>query len=305
MAAAAGPEGGRRPLGWWGARCRTRTRGPAPHTAPQASRGAGFCAGMTLPLPGHTPHTCQPPCPRPVPSAPPCARRSLRALSEGGGGRQPGRPAVSPPRTAPETPTMPTQRTPWFVPPGPHYLLHNAFVPECCLAPAMPGPDGTPRAPPRGAGLQRLVSAAGDVDALVHVDIEVKDGLIARVARATARPPDAPGPPCIDLRGGVVLPCFADVHTHIGQTGIGLGSAGGKWGGSLWAGLWCASRPGRPPSPARPPAHACPPTNRLSTVAPFFQTSPTRASGPATNTAPCRGRTGRPPGTLSFGTRPT
>jgi hypothetical protein len=123
----------------------------------------------------------------------------------------------------------------WFaLPPGAtSYILANVFVPDVCLGPPMEaadgGGDGTANttAPPR---LQRLASAAGDVDRLVHVDITVDAGRIVAIDRAVARPPVPPpanggsgssggsaaAPPVIvDLRGGIALPAFADLHTHI------------------------------------------------------------------------------------------
>jgi cytosine deaminase len=60
--------------------------------------------------------------------------------------------------------------------------------------------------------------ATPDPDGLLSVDIEVSAGSIARIAPAgTVGEYDATA---IDLRGGMVFPCFVDLHTHLdkGQT---------------------------------------------------------------------------------------
>lgn len=131
---------------------------------------------------------------------------------------------------------------PWFaLPPAtPAYILANTFVPDVCLGPQLIPPpserggDGPATAPPRPP-LQRLASAAGDPDRLVHVDITVVDGIITAIDRAVARPPGngagtnrggggsgagtsgAPlsTPPVFNLGGALAFPCFADLHTHI------------------------------------------------------------------------------------------
>lgn len=157
------------------------------------------------------------------------------------------------------------------------FLLHNAFVPECCLlqlqhededeqgAPAegslgsgghggrgeeeggreeqgLPPPPLTP--PPSTAPsslLLRSASTCPDLDSLVHVDIEVVDGVIREICKA--RPRGGVGDnnnkagddgfsmtstmssssssssrrrPIVDAGCGIVFPCFVDLHTHIG-----------------------------------------------------------------------------------------
>jgi len=113
---------------------------------------------------------------------------------------------------------------PWLaLPPGAaSYILANTFVPDVCLGPPLEEANGggASAAPPR---LQRLASAAGDPDRLVHVDLTITGGLITAIDRAVARPPAPPPstpaapplPTIIDAGGGIALPCFADLHTHI------------------------------------------------------------------------------------------
>ena len=72
---------------------------------------------------------------------------------------------------------------PWLaLPPGAaSYILANTFVPDVCLGPPLEEANGggASAAPPR---LQRLASAAGDPDRLVHVDLTITGGLITAIA---------------------------------------------------------------------------------------------------------------------------
>ena len=53
-----------------------------------------------------------------------------------------------------------------------------------------------------------------NADGLCLVDLSVgDDGRIARVAPAGGPPPDGPA---LDARRKMALPCFVDLHTHIG-----------------------------------------------------------------------------------------
>lgn len=80
-------------------------------------------------------------------------------------------------------------------------LLTNAWVPLCCLQPA-----------DRDQGLEVCI------DELARVDLEIRDGKVAGVYPAGA---GAGQRGCrwsaslMDLRGKMVLPTFADLHTHI------------------------------------------------------------------------------------------
>ena len=122
------------------------------------------------------------------------------------------------------------------------YLLHNAFVPECCLdlrraetAEDNGGDDGdedndndtssssSPRS--KRPTLLRSESTSPDLDSLVHVDIEVEDGVIKEICRARPRGgagdelgDHAPRRPIVDAGSGIILPCFVDLHTHIGES---------------------------------------------------------------------------------------
>jgi cytosine deaminase len=89
-----------------------------------------------------------------------------------------------------------------------HYWLSNANVPGSLLVrsrlgksrnwlAASPTPH-TPHPTP---------------DDLLLVDIEITDGLISSIA--TAGTLQAYSVPSVDLRGGMVFPCFADLHTHL------------------------------------------------------------------------------------------
>ena len=124
------------------------------------------------------------------------------------------------------------------------FLLHNAFVPECCLfqeeeeveeveddndwgAGRGLGEQGghpPPSSPPPSL-LLRSASSYPDLDSLVHVDIEVVDGMVREVCRARPRGGvgdddsiSTPSRPIVDVGCGIVFPCFVDLHTHIGET---------------------------------------------------------------------------------------
>ena len=81
------------------------------------------------------------------------------------------------------------------------YTLRNARVPLGCL---------------EGVDVHQF---HGCVDRLALVDIEVRDGKITSILQVNKRDVYAGrsffGPPTIDLRGKMILPTFADLHTHI------------------------------------------------------------------------------------------
>lgn len=76
----------------------------------------------------------------------------------------------------------------------------NASVPVCCLPSGLSVGDHT-------------------VDSLALVDIDIAEGLVTGIcsARGTAVYPHLDGG-IVDLRHGMVLPTFVDLHTHIGQS---------------------------------------------------------------------------------------
>jgi cytosine deaminase len=55
---------------------------------------------------------------------------------------------------------------------------------------------------------------AADAEGLAPVDIDVVGGLVSRIAPSVA-PAGGPAAATLDLDGGLVLPCLADIHTHI------------------------------------------------------------------------------------------
>jgi len=76
------------------------------------------------------------------------------------------------------------------IPDRPHYWLADARAPACLV-------EGDTATAPDGEGLVRL-------------DIEIRDGRIASLAPMGTAPAEATG-----LRGGLVWPGFADIHTHL------------------------------------------------------------------------------------------
>jgi cytosine deaminase len=77
--------------------------------------------------------------------------------------------------------TIPNQR---------HYWLANARAHDCLI-------DGEPLGTP-------------DFEGLVRLDIEIRDGRIARLAPCGSALAGA-----VDLRGGMAWPAFVDIHTHL------------------------------------------------------------------------------------------
>jgi cytosine/creatinine deaminase len=99
-----------------------------------------------------------------------------------------------------------------------YYWLRNAHVPASLI---IGGSKWTPRKPP--------------VDHLLAVDIEIEDGLITTImAAGTFTSASAPS---IDLQGGIVLACFAELHTHLdkGHTEGRTPNPDGSFAGAIGA----------------------------------------------------------------------
>ena len=85
------------------------------------------------------------------------------------------------------------------VPNASRLRLANASVPVCCL----PADGESPY--------------TQTIDSLALVDIFVSDGVVNHIAAADSRHhPDHSEYVSVDLRRGMVLPTFVDLHTHIG-----------------------------------------------------------------------------------------
>ncbi len=89
-----------------------------------------------------------------------------------------------------------------------HYWLRNGSVPLTLLA------DGVLALPERSHLHTAAVDTAADVAA---IDIEVRQGKVitlrpARADMAEDMPNDIP---VVDLRSGLIWPCFVDMHTHL------------------------------------------------------------------------------------------
>jgi len=76
------------------------------------------------------------------------------------------------------------------VPDRPHYWLADARTPACLVDGAVGGP--------------------ADFEGLVRLDLEIRDGRVARLAPPGSAPAEA-----IQLRGGLIWPGFVDIHTHL------------------------------------------------------------------------------------------
>lgn len=80
------------------------------------------------------------------------------------------------------------------VPPAARYRIANAAAPACLVT-------NGPALPDAGGGL-------------VRCDIAIADGMVLAITAPGSGPGEGAGP-VLDLDGGMVLPCFADVHTHL------------------------------------------------------------------------------------------
>ena len=79
-------------------------------------------------------------------------------------------------------------------------VLRNVNVPVACIV-GGPEPD----------------AAHPCVDGLVLVDIEMLDGTVAAInASSSASGPTTGDATEVDAQQGMALPCFTDMHTHIG-----------------------------------------------------------------------------------------
>ncbi|KAL3148520.1 hypothetical protein ABBQ38_013959 [Trebouxia sp. C0009 RCD-2024] len=81
--------------------------------------------------------------------------------------------------------------------------LENAYVPVCCLPQNTPIPNTT-------------------IDSLALVDIDIADGFVTGIFADGVRPTysDAHGG-VVNMRHGIVLPTFVDLHTHIDKAQTG------------------------------------------------------------------------------------
>lgn len=84
----------------------------------------------------------------------------------------------------------------------PHYWLTNARIPQVFLDPAI-------------SQLVPLADLAAPPfqEALVAVDVEIRDGRVGAIAPVGTAPSTAV--PRYDLRQGLLWPCFVDAHTHL------------------------------------------------------------------------------------------
>jgi len=87
-----------------------------------------------------------------------------------------------------------------------HYWITNAQIPEPLMVRSKQGRS------------RNWSTVSDSSDRLLKVDLEILDGIIASIA--TAGTLTAYNSPSVDLRGGMVFPCFVDLHTHLdkGQT---------------------------------------------------------------------------------------
>jgi cytosine deaminase len=90
-----------------------------------------------------------------------------------------------------------------MIPNAAYYWLRNAHISKALLV----------RSSQEHSPDWLIPENALERDELLTVDIEIAEGKIASIA--TADPASEYSHPAIDLRGGMVFPCFADLHTHL------------------------------------------------------------------------------------------
>ena len=91
------------------------------------------------------------------------------------------------------------------IPTASHYWLCNGRVPLTLLAQK---PSGLP-----SGLLAEQQQRSLYEEALVAVDVEVKNGAIVTLRYAATESPDLI--PSVDLQSGLIWPCFVDIHTHL------------------------------------------------------------------------------------------
>jgi len=85
-----------------------------------------------------------------------------------------------------------------------NYLLKNACVPVSLLDTQSIALNPDP------------VAVRQTGEGLCLVDLEIAAGAIAQVIPAGTKPVSSSGDiPVVDLQGGLVFPCFVDMHTHL------------------------------------------------------------------------------------------
>jgi cytosine/creatinine deaminase len=80
---------------------------------------------------------------------------------------------------------------------GSHYWLINAHIPQCLLE------------------CELLTSQQVTKEGLVACDLEIQARKIIGIYPSESRPPIAESVPIWDVKKGIVLPCFVDMHTHL------------------------------------------------------------------------------------------
>ncbi|NES65401.1 MAG: amidohydrolase family protein, partial [Okeania sp. SIO2D1] len=112
-----------------------------------------------------------------------------------------------------------------LIPDTSNYWLKNAYVPVCLIE-------------------RELEISSQTREGLSLVDIEIKEGVIRQIVHSSADLPSLTTGdiPTVDLKGGMVWPCFVDMHTHLDKGHIWMRSpnSDGSFDGALDAEAWDA-----------------------------------------------------------------
>ncbi|MEL6901238.1 MAG: amidohydrolase family protein, partial [Cyanobacteria bacterium J06606_4] len=95
------------------------------------------------------------------------------------------------------------------IPSGDRYWLRGGRVPSSLLV------DSSLASEPQDEVRDLPWQQGTDAQDLVAVDIEIRDGVVSCVRSPEASAGNEQDVPTVDLRGGLVWPCFVDMHTHL------------------------------------------------------------------------------------------
>ncbi|MEL6854370.1 MAG: cytosine deaminase [Cyanobacteria bacterium J06607_13] len=95
------------------------------------------------------------------------------------------------------------------IPSGDRYWLRGGRVPSSLLV------DSSLASEPQDGVRDLPLQQGTDAQGLVAVDIEIRDGVVSCVRSPEASAGNEQDVPAVDLRGGLVWPCFVDMHTHL------------------------------------------------------------------------------------------
>jgi cytosine/creatinine deaminase len=92
---------------------------------------------------------------------------------------------------------------------GSHYWLINAHIPQCLIEGELAFAQAI------NNQVNQLLNNQVTKEGLISYDLEIQAGKIIAIYPSTSRPPITASIPIWDVKKGIVLPCFVDMHTHL------------------------------------------------------------------------------------------